>query len=300
MSGWLGEKRPRGTRVVTEEIYNRDGHWIRQFPVRTDPWSVVEHWASENKYYLVAFRGQRRLYQKETGWGSLNYLTYVDLKFHDGRMTVVSWIFVSFAFRILSLFLLPSEMSFDPHGIIGVRKRRQTCRELNLLLSRFKQVPIIGSSGLHFMDLDPSTLLVGGLSFLTLFLSLYVTTMKLQIQPLLANVLLWKMGKHLLSLIVVAAILVVIHDLFIIRRWSLPLYKWVSAGCAMTIFIIVVLLLTMKTGQEMKFEKLAYHCWYRFSESSCREQVLMLPLEERTHLFEQIQRLQSEIAIKPR
>ena len=298
MSGWLSERKPRGTRVVLEEVYNREGHWTRQFPVRIDPWSVVEHWASENKYYLVAFRGQRRLYQKETGWSSFNYLTYVDFKYHDGRMTVSSWIFVSLSIRLLSFLLLPSEMGLEPKGLVGVRKRRDTCREMNTLLVRFKQTPIVGSEGLHFLDFDPTTILLGGLCFLTLFLSLYVTTLKLQVVPALANILLWRMGNHLLVLLFSACAILVTHDVIVIRRWDLPLYKWLSASIGAIAFTVITILLTMKTGQEMQIEKLAFHCWYRFQQTACREQVERLTPQQRTDLALQLERLRTEIATK--
>jgi hypothetical protein len=200
--------------------------------------------------------------------------------------------------RLLSLFILPGEMGLEPNGWIGVRKRRETCRELNSLLARFKQTPIVGSGGLHFMDLDPSTIVFGMLCFFSLFLSLYVTTLKLQILPEIANVLLWKMGSHLAGLMLGAIGLILVHDLILIRRCSLPVYKWISASIGILAFSVLTIVVTMKTGREMQFEKMAYHCWYQFRESSCREQLAKLSPEQRFHLYQHLQRLESEIAIR--
>lgn len=290
-----GRKR---SRVIAQEVYNRDGHWTRVFPSRTEGWAVIEHWAAENRYYLVALKGQRRLYQKEAGTGTFYYLTYVDIKHHDNKITVSAWIHVSFALRLFSLFLLPSYMDLSPDGFIGVRKRRDTAREMNSLLVRLRQLPIVGSENFHILDLDYTTLGLIGTLGIPLLLSTYVLVRKLTLVPGLTSTLIIGIGRNLSFLIALAMALIAVHDIVLVRKFSSWVLKSIFAGTALLIFSIATLFLTLGTTTEMRMARFAHHCLFA-KNTKCAQEIQGLSEKERASVEQTLDEMDKEVAVRP-
>src|SRR5438046_2401921 len=88
----LVSKKPKKVRVAREEYLNREGHWSREFSARTEPWPIIEHWAHEYGFHLVAMRGPKRLYQKHDNESRFVWL--LEVKQHERRVTMSAWVHV--------------------------------------------------------------------------------------------------------------------------------------------------------------------------------------------------------------
>ena len=158
----MADKHPKRRRLreesMLEELLDRDGHWTREFPSRSIIWPIIEHWAAENGYHLVALRANRRLYQLGEEGGS--FVTYFELAPGRNPRAGEGLVAASFRARAFRAFLLPAEVPMDPRGWVGLRYRRFICRTLNSFLERCGQPPILHSKNFHPADLDATTLIL--------------------------------------------------------------------------------------------------------------------------------------------
>ena len=269
---------------------------MRDFNARCLPWPVVEQWANDWGYYLVAMKGNRRLYEK--GQNPALYQTYLDIKEHDGHVTMAAWVQVGITLRLLSLFLLPREMKIDPTGIMGIVKRRAACREMNSLLERFRQVHIIGSGNLHWADLDITTLSLAASFLLPLALFLGFTGWGLELRPGLSNSLLIAMGEKASWLAGTATALLALQQCGVIRWLDRLLYRGLAAGASFTLFTVVAVVLLTRTAAEMAEARLTYHCVHRGDGRRCGEEIAKMSPTRRTDLLNRLKALEMELAAR--
>lgn len=288
----------RRRRLPDMETFNRDDHWERHFTVRNDVWPVIEHWAAENDYHLVAIKGKRRLYQKgeNTNW----FANLVDVK-HDGRsVTLSSWIHVGWIPRALSLYIYPENLEIMPDGYVGIVRRRRACHNLNELLFRLKQPDIIGSSTFHVADLDFTTLCLFGLIAWPQVLFLAHSGVKMEIRGGLSRELLIRIGESWGILLAVSIALLITHHKYIVRKLKVTWMKWTSVGVGGMTFAVLAILLLTRTSSLMAQDKVLYYCLYRLNQPACDETLNRLSPKEQQFVMQRLNQLQQELAISPR
>lgn len=291
---WLGSTRKRSR--FRKEVYNRQLHWAREFYAQSDPWPIVEHWTAENTFSLVALRGKRRLYRK--GDNPAFFSIFLDIKQNEDRMTLSAWITVGFVARILSFFLLKPELPISPTGYLGVRVRRQACRDINSLLMRFRQQLIYGSDTFHLLDLDPTTLALGCLFLMPAMGYLAANITKLEVVSGLSNNLLFSLGKHLSLLFGVAALLLLVHDFFVVKRYgSLPM-RVTSMVVGMILFVVLSIYLATRTATEMVETKLTFYCVHSYHPKICPKLLDEMSEEARLEVLNKLQRLYQELSLR--
>ncbi len=291
---WASRQKKRGK--IQQESFNRDKHWTRKFSVRTECWPIVEHWANEYDYHLIAIRGKRRLYQK--GYPGSLYVTNFDIRQEEGHVILAAWIVPSFLTRALSFFTMPKELKIDPRGHSGIVKRRRICREMNALLERFKQNSIHESTGIHWADLDPTTLILAGALGLPLFIFLAGTVNGFEIRPGLVPLLLAAVGRPLAWLTALAAAVVLLHQSLALNRLkTLPL-KAISAGSIFVLYTVLTLVVTSRTTWDMTEAKVTFHCVQKYKKEVCEGILGRLSIKQRTHVLEKLQQLEKELTAK--
>jgi len=283
-------------RPPMEEEANRDGHWTREFTSRLEAWPLVEPWVAENNYHMIAAKGRRRLYLKEHG---PFYRTIIDIKQHESQMTVSAWIEVKFITRLLSLFFIPSEMFPTPSGVLGVKRRRETCRELNGLLERFRQAPILGSDSFHFFDLDITTLSLFFFFLLPFVLFLVGTFAKFEVVPGLSNALLANMAKYWSGIMTTAVTILAVHHFLFVKKFNeQPVFRLASSITFALGFLIFTIVLLTRTSSEMLEARFVHHCVTHFNPNRCQEMLSMLPERSRDALGQRLKRLDKELSKK--
>lgn len=293
--GWLGSTRKRSR--FREEVYTRQLHWVREWRhARSDPWPILEHWATEHTFSLVALRGKRRLYRK--GDNPAFFTTFLEFKQNEDRVTLSAWIAVGFVARFLSFFLLKTELPISPAGYLGVRVRRQACRDINSLLMRFRQQIIYGSDTFHLGDLDPTTLALGCLLLMPAMGYLVANITKLEVVPGLSNSLLFSLGKHLSLLCGVAALLLFVHDFFAVKRFgSLPM-RVTSMVVGMILFVVLSIYLATRTATEMVETKLTFYCVHWYHSRICPKLLDEMSRGTRLEVLNKLQNLYQELSLR--
>ncbi len=298
MEGGKPSSRRRKSRLVLEEETNREGHWTRSFSARSEPWPVIEHWATEAGFRLAAVKGKRRLYQR--GADSPLYREFLDIKqSQEGLgMTVSAWLQVGFWARAVSLFRLPSEMNPEPHGFFGVRARRRLGRDLNVLLERFRQRPITGTGGFHPSDLDLSLLVLAPLMLAPALGFIIPAALKLEVKAGLSNPLLVSLGKEAGEIGLWALGLLTVQSIAA-RFLKQPLHKALSAaGCFVAYTVMCVFFFTW-TATESLETRFAYHCLHHYNEASCKKTLDGLSSRERDLVLNRIHAVQKELSYGP-
>jgi len=296
----MGSERSTSSRKkkgrAKEESFNRDKHWTRNFSVRADCWAIVEHWAAEYDFHLIEMRAKRRLYQK--GHSGSFYLTQFDIRQEEGHVILSAWIEPSLLTRALSFFTMPRELKIDPSGRSGIVKRRQTCREINVLLERMKQPDVYGSTGLHWADLDPTTLALAAAMWVPIFVFLAGTINGFQIKPGLVPLLLTAAGRPLAWLSALAFALLFLHQSLVLNRLKSLTLKGTSAGLIFTLFLTLSLVVTSRTTRDMMEAKITFHCVQKYRKDDCEAILSGLSTKQKTHVLEKLQQLEKELTLK--
>ena len=288
---WNSKKRARRVR---EETFNREGHWKRNFAARSDIWPIIETWANEFSYHLTEMKGSRRLYHKgEEKWFSGIYL---DIRSQESDVILVSWIEVGLLFRILTLLFLPAELKIKPNGYLGILKRRQTCRDLNVLLERLHQPLIVGSDRFHIADLDPTSLFLGSLLPIPVIVFLSKILPDLDVRPGLTNILLSSVGTTLGLLLGVGLGVIIAHDRIIAKFLRRKLFKNVSVVVSFLRYSVVALGLLTKTNSQIQWNKLTYYCLSQFHHEHCRKSLGTFADKDKAELTNRIEHLKKELA----
>jgi len=113
---------------------------IREFSANGDIWAVAEAWASEQRYRAVEEAPNRRLYRK--GIGFWTGARAVELRIDGQDVHLEAWVIGGLPARILSLFILPAEITVESGGAMAVIARNQGRGEVNALLAKLNQEPI--------------------------------------------------------------------------------------------------------------------------------------------------------------
>ena len=117
-----------------------DKRAIRDFSYAEDPWPVASDWASHQGFQLVEDGETRRVYKK--GKGVLTAARMLELRRSDGQLHLEAWVYSNLAARLMSLFILPSEITIESGGFKASVPRKQGRGEVGELLSALGQPPI--------------------------------------------------------------------------------------------------------------------------------------------------------------
>jgi hypothetical protein len=291
------ERSTKRRNSLREEYYNRrDGRWEREFGVRGESWPIIEHWASERDFTLVAIKGKRRLYQKGERYPF--FVTLLDISHEERRVYISSWISVGWAARLLSLLFYRKELHLKSGGFVGIVRRRRACHAMNQLLLRLKQPPIQGTSRFHWADLDFSTLLL--MAAFAVPLSYFVTDsgISMEMQPGLSRNLLESASKPAGILATVALLLVITHHWIFVRKISQIWMRWASFSVLSLCFGIASLLTLSYARSEMTEDKVLYHCVQRFNSHHCEKLLDAIKPAERDRMLNKLQTLADELVTR--
>jgi hypothetical protein len=111
-----------------------------RFKNTSDIWPVVEKWAGENEYKQKESVRHERLYQK--GEGLLVGPMMLRVRCENQETEIEAWVRATVLVRLMSLFILPSEMGIESGGFRGVVPRSMARKAVNTLLAQFGQSPI--------------------------------------------------------------------------------------------------------------------------------------------------------------
>jgi len=111
---------------------------VRDFSVPTNIWPAVERWAQSEGFRLIDDEGTKRNYQK--GFGLLILPTKLEIsQTDDDRVHLEAWIHGALINRIVSLFLLPAEITLESGGFKAVIPRTISRDSVNRLMIQLGQ-----------------------------------------------------------------------------------------------------------------------------------------------------------------
>lgn len=104
---------------------------------------ALDTWAVENEYVMqvngVGPDGPERIYQRGNGFWVAPQMLRVIAK---DTIRIEAWIKVGLYVRIMSFFMLPSEMEIGSGGFRGALPRKKARNMVNALLARLGTAPI--------------------------------------------------------------------------------------------------------------------------------------------------------------
>lgn len=283
-------------RILDIEDFDNYDHWTRDCRVRAEAWFVIESWAREHGFHMVAYKSKKRLYQK--GMAPDSFITFLEVRHEEGRVVLKSWIEVSSRMRWLTLFQIPKELKIDPVGFLAIRVRRKTCHEINDLLIRLKQPELADLAGFHWADLNLTTLFLLGSLPLPIILFVAGLLGKIEIAAGLSNNLLSLMGEKLVWIFGVGISSILIHHFLIVKQLKKEWANWASFSFAFTLFLVLNIFLLTRTTTEMMDQKLVHYCVSHFTESKCKSYLDRLSPNDRQVLVKRMEVLQKHLAIK--
>lgn len=287
-----------GKRPLSQEGYDRHGHWTREFSLRGEGWSVLEHWAGEYGFGLIHFKGNRRIYRK--GANPHWYVVYVEIRLNEGdnRLTISAWIEAGLAIRFMSLLNVHSVLDISPSGFWAIRTRRRTCFALNSLLHRMKQPSIFGSEGLHWADLDVSTLSLAAAAVTTVIFFFVFSSSWVVIEPGLSNGLIRVLTNYSLILLGTIVAFSSAQQLIVVRKWPDGPTRSVLAVLMYAIVFITTLHLFTATRNETRNFKLAHYCLQKVDTNRCNAILDSLAPNDRRRLMERVFELEDALALR--
>ncbi len=279
-----------------EEI-DRDGRWYRSFSLRIgEPWILIEHWASENGYRMVAMKGNsKRLYVKNQDSKWLRQ--YVEFRGTESRMEIKAWMLPGWMANLAGLYRLPIPLNLLEEGWIGKRVRRQFTLELNALLTRLRQSLMTGSLGFHWTDLRPETVAFGGGLVL---LTLLFPTLFLAQMPLTKSWLGYTLTQTLHQFLWVA-IPAVIGGAALALACRITDKRWIRATVAGVAFVLFAGIGGYRFHQDLgkHVTKVAFaNCFEDVAERSCQALLQTMPADRRTEMVRQMDRLRELVQRK--
>lgn len=285
-------------RVLAEEDTNRDGRWTRSFTVRQEIWHLIEQWATEHHFHLVAMKSRRRGYQqgRNPSW----YTVHLDIKQVENEFTITAWIQVGLSARLATLFRHPREFLIEPTGWLGSVVRRRACRDFNELLDRLKQPAIANSLGFHIADLDPSSRWLAALLIFPVVFFLVGTVRGIDPDPRLTVELLKAIGKPLGILLGVGLALLSLHNFVFAKKFPRLLWRNASAGVNFVLFSILSVWLFSRASHEMTRYAFLHHCIGKPSDPRCSLMKQKFSEKDRHWLLERVKEVEKELSVRPR
>jgi hypothetical protein len=113
---------------------------IRDFTTPGALWPAVDEWAGAQGYRLIEPGDGRRLYQK--GEGILAGMRLLELRKTGDQVHLEAWVSARLLARIMSAFILPSEITIESGGMKAVLPRKLGRAEVNDLLEALGQPPV--------------------------------------------------------------------------------------------------------------------------------------------------------------
>ncbi len=110
------------------------------FTIKTDVWSTVDDWAVKHGYKIRSQSGTERLYQKGIGFWVAPMM--LEIKVQDEQVQLEAWIRINLFMRLMSFFILPSEITIESGGVRAALPRRMARKAVNELLLRLNQPEI--------------------------------------------------------------------------------------------------------------------------------------------------------------
>jgi hypothetical protein len=117
-----------------------DRRAVRDFSVTADPWPVIQQWASEHNYIPVEQAPDVVSFKKGIGfWVAPRHVSIAN---RQGAVHLEAWVSAGFFMRLMSLFILPPEITIASGGMKAVVPRKMAKADVNKLLERLGQAPI--------------------------------------------------------------------------------------------------------------------------------------------------------------
>jgi hypothetical protein len=113
---------------------------MREFAYAVPLWPVADAWARRQVYLLDRHSDTQRLYKK--GIGVLTAPRMVEISLTGSLVHLEAWVRTPLPSRIMSLFLLPGEITIEGGGFRLFVPRRLGRAEVNDLLQALGQQPI--------------------------------------------------------------------------------------------------------------------------------------------------------------
>jgi hypothetical protein len=101
---------------------------------------IVDAWAAENGFRLLETTGPKRLFQRGRGFWTAPIR--LEASQAGSKTHLEAWIKVSFAVRLMALFVLPKQMGLESGGFRGALPRKIGRQRVNALLEKLGQPPI--------------------------------------------------------------------------------------------------------------------------------------------------------------
>lgn len=116
------------------------GRTARDFTAGADFWQILDGWAQQTGYKLIAYDEVSRLYQR--GEGLLVAPQRLQANYTGSGYHLEAYVWVPLISRIFALMLMPEELKIDSGGFAGSIPRKKAREQVNLLLQALGQ-PLI-------------------------------------------------------------------------------------------------------------------------------------------------------------
>ena len=116
------------------------GRTAREFTAGADLWQIVDGWAQQTGYRLIAYDQVSRLYQR--GEGFLVAPQRLQLTYTGTGYRLEAYVWVPMFTRVFTLMLMPEELRLESGGFTGSLPRKTARGHVNLLLQALGQ-PLI-------------------------------------------------------------------------------------------------------------------------------------------------------------
>ena len=116
------------------------GRTVREFTAGPNIWQILDGWAQQTGYKLVAQDQVSRLYQR--GEGFLVAPQRLQVTYTGTGYRLDAYVWVPLFTRIFTLMLMPEELKVESGGFTGSLPRKTARGHVNMLLQALGQQPI--------------------------------------------------------------------------------------------------------------------------------------------------------------
>ena len=116
------------------------GRTVRDFTAGSDMWQILDGWAQQTGYKLIAYDDVSRLYQRGEGFWVAPQR--VQINFTGAGYHLEAYVWVPLYTRIFTFMLMPEEMKIESGGFIGAVPRKKARGQVSMLMQALGQPPI--------------------------------------------------------------------------------------------------------------------------------------------------------------
>ncbi len=116
------------------------GRTVRDIQTAGDFWQILDGWAQQTGYRLIAQDQYSRLYQR--GYGILTAPQRLQATFTGNGYRLEAYMWVPLFTRVFTFMLMPEEMGIESGGFVGALPRKIARKHVNMLLAYLGQPPI--------------------------------------------------------------------------------------------------------------------------------------------------------------